>query len=64
MDRPSIIYRPREGATVEGELDALAAVLRFILDRAGKRDRVPNSGPDDAAKEPKHGCDATESIRQ
>jgi hypothetical protein len=64
MRRPSIIYKAREDATAEAELDALAIVYRFILDRAGTRDRTPNSGPVDAAKETNHGCDATKIIRQ
>ena len=32
-----IIYRPREDATPEAELDALAGVYRFILDRHADR---------------------------
>ena len=59
-----VVYTAHADATPEAELDALAAVYRFILDRAGTRDHTPNSGPIDAAKETKHGCDATEIIRQ
>jgi hypothetical protein len=59
-----VVYAPHADAPPEGERKALAAVYRFLLDRAGTRDRTPNSGPIDAAKETKHGCDATESIRQ
>jgi hypothetical protein len=59
-----VVYTPHADATPEAELDALAAVYRFILDRADTRDRTPNSGPVDAAKETKHGCDATKIIRQ
>ncbi len=32
MSRPRIQYVPREDATLEGELNALAAVYRIILD--------------------------------
>ena len=59
-----IVYTAHADATPEAELDALAAVYKFIVDRADTRDRTPNSGPVDAAKETKHGCDATEIIRQ
>ncbi len=59
-----VVYTPHADATPETELVALAAVYRFILDRAGTRDRTLNSGPVDAAKETKHDCDATEIIRQ
>ncbi len=59
-----VVYTPHADATPEAEMDALVAVYRFILDRAGTRDRTLNSGPVDAAKEPNHGCDATEIIRQ
>ena len=58
-----VVYTPYANATPEAELDTLAAVYRFILDYADTRDRTPNSGPVDAAKET-HGCDATEIIRQ
>ena len=61
---PRVVYTPHADATPEAELDALAAVYRFILDRTSTRDRTPNSGPVDAAKETKHGCDATKIIRQ
>jgi hypothetical protein len=56
-------YTPHP-TSAEVKLDVLASVYKFILDRASTRDRALNSGPDDAAKETKHGCDATESIRQ
>ena len=46
-----VVYTPHADATPEGELKALVAVYRFILDRAGSRDRTPDSGPADAAKE-------------
>jgi hypothetical protein len=46
-----VVYTPHADATPEGELKVLATVYRFLLDRAGTRDRTPNSGPDDAAKE-------------
>jgi len=61
--KPRVVYTPRP-TTAEVKLDVLASVYKFILDRAGTRDRTPNSGPVDAAKETKHGCDATEIIRQ
>jgi hypothetical protein len=39
MDESKIVYRPREDATVEGELNALAAVYAFVSRqvRAGER---------------------------
>lgn len=38
MDNPRLVYVPRKDATPEGELVALAAVYRFLLDRHERRD--------------------------
>jgi hypothetical protein len=38
MDKLRVIYSPRPDATVGSELNALAAVHRFLLDRHGDRD--------------------------
>lgn len=46
-DAPRIIYRPREDATPEGELAALAAVYAFILERHKAKDIVPKSGDEE-----------------
>ena len=53
--KPSIVYRPREDATPENELNALACVYRFVLERAAVRaaaaERFPFS--------PRGGCNGT-----
>jgi hypothetical protein len=54
---PHTIYRPRLDTTAERELDALAAVYRFLLDCHAKKSAVP-SAPDDAEGE-KHDRAAT-----
>jgi hypothetical protein len=57
-----ILYSPRRDVTPDGELNALAAVYRFILDcHAKKMDRPATSGPNDAMKGSKHDR-ATEII--
>ena len=54
-----ITYTPRPGdATPEGELNALAAVYKFILEKEG---RPTTSGPDDAEGE-SNGIRATEKY--
>ncbi len=45
-----ISYAPRPDATPKGELNALAAVYRFILDCHAKKETAPESRPD-AGKE-------------
>jgi hypothetical protein len=43
--KPSIVYRPREDATPENELNALACVYRFVLERAAVRAAAAESFP-------------------
>jgi hypothetical protein len=48
MSNPPIVYRPREDATPEAELKALAAVYRFILvDCHAKKMAAHPGNPDD-----------------
>jgi hypothetical protein len=62
VGEPAVTYSPRPDTTPEGELDALAAVYRFILDcHAKKMGRPATSGPNDAMKGSKHDR-ATEII--
>jgi len=52
MSDPAVSYTPRPDATPEGELRALAACYRIILDSAKKKGRfLDKSGPDDARKD-------------
>jgi hypothetical protein len=37
MSKPRLVYTPRQDATREEEINALAAVYRLILDSAEKR---------------------------
>jgi hypothetical protein len=37
MDRPRLVYVPREDATPEAELAALAAVYQFVIECAQRR---------------------------
>ena len=49
MSNPRITYTPLPNATPEGELNALAAVYRLILDSKTERGRLPDkSGLGDA----------------
>ena len=49
MSDPRIHYAPRAAATPEGELNALAAVYKFVLDcHTRKEGRPTTSGPDSA----------------
>jgi hypothetical protein len=48
MSSPRITYTPRPDATPEGELTALAAVYRLILD---SKKAAPESRPDDMRKD-------------
>ena len=49
MDNPSLTYTPRPDTTPEAELNALAAVYRFILDcHAKKKVAEPDSRNDTA----------------
>jgi hypothetical protein len=53
MDNPRPVYVSRNDATPEGELAALAAVYRFLLDRHERRD--DDIAADDAENEAEHG---------
>jgi hypothetical protein len=48
MSNPRITYTPRPNATLEGELNALAAVYRLILD---SKKAAPESRPDVVRKD-------------
>jgi hypothetical protein len=48
MSNPRIVYQSRTDATVRGELAALAAAYRFILDCHDKKKATRPGGPDDA----------------
>jgi hypothetical protein len=43
MSSPRIVYSPRAGATPETELDVLACVYRFVLERHAARAAVAES---------------------
>jgi hypothetical protein len=45
-----ILYTPRCDVTPDGELNALAAVYKFILDCRTKQEGGPPTAPDDAMK--------------
>ena len=47
MGSARIVYTPRD-TTPEGELNALAAAYRFILDCHAKKKATRPGGPDDA----------------
>ena len=50
MSSPRIAYASRPDATPEGELHALCAVYRFILDCHAKKEAAPESRPEDAER--------------
>jgi hypothetical protein len=54
MANVRITYAPNPGTTAEAELDALAAVYRFILGRHTEKKATRSGGPDDAMKGSKH----------
>ncbi len=45
-DDPCVAYIPRADATLEGELAALAAAYRFVLDRRERAERPKATGRD------------------
>ena len=51
MPEPKIVYRPRPDATPEGELNTLAAVYKFFLNRRVCRDAADRSTQSHAKKE-------------
>ncbi|MBA3426749.1 MAG: hypothetical protein H0U04_19920 [Rubrobacter sp.] len=48
MSSPNVTYASRPDATPEGELSALSAVYRFILDAHPMKEAAPESRSDDA----------------
>ena len=47
MNNRAVTYTPRPDATPEGELTALAAVYRFILEAHARKKAAAPSGQDD-----------------
>jgi hypothetical protein len=63
MSRARITYTPRGDATPESELDALAAIYKFVLEcHASKKATDPTGDPNEA-KEGKN-LDPERSLRQ
>ncbi len=54
MGEPAVTYSPRPDTTQEGELNALAAVYRFILDCRARKEGGPALTAPNDAKESKH----------
>jgi hypothetical protein len=52
-DNPRVAYFPRKDATPEGELAALAAVYRFLLDRRERSDVAAADGPEERGEHAK-----------
>jgi hypothetical protein len=46
MSKPRLVYTPRQDATQEGEINALAAVYKLVLDGAEKRPAHPRDKDD------------------
>ena len=46
-----IVYSPRPDTTPEGELNALAACFRFILDCHAKKEAAHPAAPNDVRKD-------------
>lgn len=59
---PRVIYRPREDATAEGELDALAAVYAHLLKNRKNVEPAPEPDVHDPRGESKHDSRARISI--
>jgi hypothetical protein len=47
-NKPTVAYTPRSDATLEGEMNALASVYKFILDCHSKKEGGSATAPDDA----------------
>ena len=47
MSSPRITYVPRPNSTQDTELNALASVYKFVLDRRAMKEAAPESRPDD-----------------
>ena len=53
MSNPRLIYTPRQDATPDDELNALADVYRFILfENSTRKEATRTGGPDDAERSP------------
>jgi hypothetical protein len=53
MSNPRLVYTPRQDATPDGELNALAGVYRFILfETSARKEATLTRGPDDAERSP------------
>ena len=52
-DNPRVAYFPRKDTTPEGELAALAAVYRFLLDRRERSDVAAADGPEERGEHAK-----------
>ena len=46
-----VVYTPHEGTAPQGELDALCAAYRFILDCHAEKKGGPDNRPEDARKD-------------
>ncbi len=53
-ETPRITYRARDEAIPEGELNALAAVYKFVLDCHAQKEGGATTAPADAMKGSKH----------
>ena len=51
MSAPRITYVPHTDATQQGELNALVAAYRFIIDCHAKKEGGPPTAPEKNAKE-------------
>lgn len=66
MNSPTVTYSPLPDAAPGGELNALAAVYRFVLDCHAKKKAARGTHPDgrDSAKEFDHACAAGPIIQE
>ena len=54
MDKLRLVYIPREDATPEGELSALAAVYAYVLECHERKEAVAKVGDDEERPEGGH----------
>ncbi len=62
MDNPKGFRDPRLKGPDARELETLAAVYRYVLDRNLKQETAPESRPDDAKEKPRDEFRAATSI--
>ena len=62
MDNGRSLRVARSEAPDERELETLAAVYRYVLDRHLKQETAPSSRPDDAKEKPRDEFRAKSSI--